>query len=92
MTSRTLSLLVWPLAFVAGLAHAQVADAGLGAAACEPLMTEAECRRHLDTLAGLRDPAALRAYLAAHLALMREREAFCACGEQPRHLARAAYR
>lgn len=79
--------------FVSGLAWAGVACAsGTTAAGCSPLMTELECRQHRETLAGLHDPEARRAYLDAYMAMLREREVMCAGSGARQMLARAQYR
>ncbi len=59
---------------------------------CGWLQTEAECQRHRQTLAELRDESARQAYLEQHLAMLREREVMCACTRERQSLARAQYR
>jgi hypothetical protein len=67
-------------------------EANDAAQACGWLLTEAECQRHRQVVADLNDPAALKAYLGEHMALLREREVMCGCAAERQVLARAHYR
>ncbi|NTV94671.1 MAG: hypothetical protein HGA75_04555 [Thiobacillus sp.] len=78
---------------VVGFALAGQAGANDAAASgCSRLMTETECQQHKQTLASLREPEALRAYLDNYLAMLREREVMCSCAGERQVLARAQYR
>ncbi|TCJ11781.1 hypothetical protein EZJ19_14080 [Parasulfuritortus cantonensis] len=61
-------------------------------AACDRLMTEAECRQYRADLVSLTDPAARRLYLAEHEALLHERELMCGGLSGRQIVARAQYR
>lgn len=84
---------IFPILLVSGLATAGQ-DAMLSASptGCVGLLTEAECHRHLETLAGLQDPEARRVYLAGYAAMVREREVMCGGHGRQQVLARAQYR
>ena len=77
---------------LADQAHQQFEGINAAQAECGWLLTEAECQRHRQVVADLNDPAALKAYLGKHMALLREREVMCGCAAERQVLARAHYR
>lgn len=87
LISLLIALVASPaLAYSVGNAHALPENSG-----CH-LMTAKECQAHLAQLSSMPAGQEREAYLAAHNALIEEREALCGSGKRPSFQTRANIR
>lgn len=76
-TRHYVALLFWGLAGTVAAAGSE--GAALPDAGCSALLTEQECRAHLDALASLPQGQERENYLIRHRALLAERHKACRC-------------